>query len=211
MRIFVLVILFITSCQTFQKKPLTFLSVSNLSFQTKEDSLSIGAKVNDNIVYTTHGDSFLIGEDYKSIVVHTNWWFRNHVSSYYLPHSSRPGDIILLHFYKKELCSIEVYSKQNTDSLLRQTEQFFNCTFPVEYSSSLNNRDSSKYGIDYKGFEDKPTREQGYFSKGKILVHYDRDRVYNEVRLSLYNHKVELPPWCGTKTPWWYDLVFWRW
>jgi hypothetical protein len=25
------------------------------------------------------------------------------------------------------------------------------------------------------------------------------------------NYKVKVPSWCGTKTPWWYYLMFWQW
>jgi len=205
-------LLFLTSCVTFQKRPLTFISSSGLNFQINEDSLLNKLKLNENFANNSN-DSITIGTEYKSIKFKSNLWFKEHFNTYYIDKTNNPYiDIILIHFYNKKLWKVDLITKFNSDSLLKTTESYFNKKFHKCISKSSIFYDSLKYGKDYKGFENKWTSESGYFSKNRIYVNYDKDLVYNEVKLSLINKKIKPPDMCPiTRPPWWYYFTFWRW
>jgi hypothetical protein len=221
MRLYYIIGLFIlVGCSTYQKRPLTFLSEKNISFNSVEDTVTARYRLvkyatsYDKDTTTNSNDTFLIAQNYKSINFSNNNWYRKRFDSYYIPNGKTYFDFITLTYYKGKLVTIFVYSKEsgNKDSLIKLTENFFHKKFSRGISkSSLIELDSLKYGDSYKGFEGKWTTEHGNFQKQKISVSYHKDLVYKETYLTITNKRVKLPSFCGTRTPWWYYLQFWRW
>jgi hypothetical protein len=201
---------FLSGCATNQRRPMTFISGSNISFQLIENSIPNMYKRKSNFAFINYGDSIAIGNDYKSVQFTTeDDWYSKRFTSYIVTDTGKSlADLVTLDFYKQKLSNLHVYrrGKTNVDSLIRATEKFFNKKFEIEFSNYSNDHDSS----DYKKFKGEWARESGYFMKGKILVRYSRDNIYDEISLLIFNEKVEIPSWCGFRTPWWRYLTFWR-
>ncbi len=188
-------LLLLTSCSTFQKKTLSFISPSTLSFNKQETVQTDKLRLDDSIVYTDR-DSFIICQDYMQIKPEMMPFYKNKIHEYYFIHTNKNLiDHVILQYYKGDLAYIALITKgkHRVDSLSNIIQAFFNRNFK-------NNT-----------FNYNPRSQFSYFNKNNLFI----DRVIYtdnyEAEFSLRNRKVKIPSWCGTKTPWWYYLKFWRW
>lgn len=185
--------LFLTSCSTYQKKKLSFISPSNISFNVPETLQVNKLRSNDTIVYLEE-DSFVICQDYMNIKLQMRHFYKNKIHEYYFIQSNKDLiDHVILKYYKGELLDVSLITKgkSRVDSLLGNIESFYHKKFELE------NNGTSKYQF-------------GHFNKGKLSVSCWIYKDNFEAEFSLRNEKVEIPSWCGFRNPWWSYILFWR-
>ncbi len=187
--------LFLTSCSTFQNKPLTFISPASIVFNNSEITQPDKLKRNDSIVYNDL-DSFIIMADYNHIKLTIRPFYKKKIHEYYFINTNEQLiDYVTLDYFEGKLATVILITKNKSriDSLSSLLERFFLKDF------KNNNYNQNK------------TRQLSYFSKGNLFVDRTIYLENYEAEFSIQNKKVKIPSWCGTKTPWWYYLKFWRW
>lgn len=185
----------LTSCSTFRKKTLTFVTPATLSFDRQETVQTDKLKRNDSIVYIDK-DSFFICNDYMHIKPKMMRFYKNTIYEYYFMNTNKDLiDHVTLEYYKGSLAHITLITKgkSRVDSLSNIIQTFFKKDFK-------NNE-----------YNNNAPRQWSYFRKDNLFI--DRTIYIDnyEVEFTMTNRKVKIPSWCGTKTPWWYYLKFWRW
>jgi hypothetical protein len=195
MKILVIALLLLTSCSTYQKKTLTFIAPSTLSFNKLESEQFDKLKRNDSIVYIGK-DSFFICDDYMHIKPKMMSFYKERINEYYFLNSNKNLiDHVTLEYYRGNLAYIWLYTKgkSRVDSLSNIIESFFKKDF-VNKERNL-----------------KRLEQWSYFYKGKLFIGRRIFKDNYEAEFIMINKKVKIPSWCGTKTPWWYYLKFWLW
>jgi len=140
-------------------------------------------------------DSFIICTEYKQIKPNLMSFYKEMISEYYFINSNKDLiDHVTLEYYGGDLSSVCLFTKNKSrvDSLTKCIQTFYNKKFKI---SEVNNHE----------------KQLSYFHKGKM--HVDCNIYFDnyEAMFRVTNYKVKVPSWCGTKTPWWYYLMFWQW
>lgn len=184
-----------TSCSTFQKKTLTFIAPSTLSFNKTEVLQTNKLKRNDSIVYMNK-DSFIICNDYMHIKPQLMRFYKNKINEYYFINTNKDLiDHVNLEYYKGSLAYVTLITKDKSrvDSLSSIIQIFFKKDFKnKEYNQNIRRQWSS-------------------FHKDNLVIDRTIYLDNHEAEFTIANRNVKIPSWCGTKTPWWYYLKFWRW
>jgi hypothetical protein len=156
-QIFCLVVLFnclfLTSCSTYQKRKLSFISPANISFNVPETLQVNKLRSNGTIVYLEK-DSFVICQDYMNIKLQMRHFYKNKIHEYYFIHSNKDLiDHVILKYYQGELFEVSLITKgkSSVDSLCGNIELFYHKKFEFESNTSSN----------YK---------YGHFNEGKLSV-----------------------------------------
>lgn len=195
MRILIIGLFFLTSCSTFQKKTLTFIAPSTLSFNKTEVLQTNKLKRNDSIVYMNK-DSFIICSDYMHIKPQLMRFYKNKINEYYFINTNKDLiDHVNLEYYKGNLAYVTLITKDKSrvDSLSSIIQIFFKKDFKnEEYNQNVRSQWSS-------------------FNRNNLSINRTIYLDNHEAEFKIANRKVKIPSWCGTKTPWWYYLKFWRW
>lgn len=185
--------LFITSCSTYQKRKLSFISPSSISFNVPETLQINKLRSNDTIVYFEN-DSFFICQEYNNIKPQLKHFYKNKIHEYYFIHTNKDLiDHVLLEYYKGELLDVSIITKgkSRVDSLCRNIELFYHKKFELENNARSN-------------------YQYGHIKEGKLSISYWIYKDNFEAEFNIRNLNVEVPSWCGFRNPWWSYILFWR-
>lgn len=219
MRIRIIIgLLILTSCATYQKKPLIFIPSFFIAFSQREDSTQSILKpiyerwhynengVTDGVTLkiVKDGDSLTVGSDYNLVNRHfpgsgikiRRLVYPDLLHLYYLSVENKQFiDFIVFYYYDKELYQLKIFTKQpkDIDSLLSSTEDFYEKKFAKTHNEWTNfNTENPEYGPEFKMHYGQWTSEYGSFVRNGFYVSFLRDYIFDESVVTITNTKLRV-------------------
>ncbi|MEZ4805317.1 MAG: hypothetical protein R2852_07500 [Bacteroidia bacterium] len=184
-----------SSCQSIYKKPLSFISQSNFSVKTHEDSLikifnyidsngnTIGNKNNSETIVQLKRDTS--GDFYHS-----------QFNYYYLIANFPIRDTSKLWYYKKHLYFLVYLSNSNFDTINNKIGTYFNKKTSPFHQYFVNN--DRLINLDSTN-EDLWTDMYYDMHKNRIYLYRSYTKINKKNLVTVVNYRTKPQSWCGTK------------